>query len=157
MSEFDDYDENDDEQEQRGNQPNDLRKLIKKLQKDLKERDDALATFQAEAAQRSLSEALSAAGVTDPRAALLFKAQGGDASKPEAITEWLKDNGELFGVTSQEESDEQDNTARQWQQQTAAAQAGRRGGDATDTIKLVRDASSPDELYKILRAQGVRI
>lgn len=94
MAEYDDY-EDDDFEDTRENLIKDLRKQIKSLSKEKSEISQELAGFKSGARERTLSEILSAKGVS-PKAA---KFVPNDIEGEEQIGAWLEENADIFGFS----------------------------------------------------------
>jgi hypothetical protein len=98
------YDEDDDFDFE--DQPQDvvkqLRKVNRTLEKRLKELEQEASTLKTQTRQRTVKDVLTAKGINPKVAA--FVPQDLDASE-EAVTNWLNEYGDVFGVKSGEESE----------------------------------------------------
>jgi hypothetical protein len=98
------YDEDDDFDFE--DQPQDvvkqLRKVNRTLEKRLKELEQESTTLKSATRQRTVKDVLTAKGINPKVAA--FVPQDLDASE-EAVTNWLNEYGDVFGVKSGEESE----------------------------------------------------
>jgi hypothetical protein len=98
------YDEDDDFDFE--DQPQDvvkqLRKVNRTLEKRLKELEQEATTLKTQTRQRTVKDVLTAKGINPKVAA--FVPQDLDASE-EAVTNWLNEYGDVFGVKSDEESE----------------------------------------------------
>ena len=98
------YDEDDDFDFE--DQPQDvvkqLRKVNRTLEKRLKELEQEATSLKTQTRQRTVKDVLTAKGINPKVAA--FVPQDLDASE-EAVTNWLNEYGDVFGVKSGEESE----------------------------------------------------
>lgn len=99
------YDDDDDDAS--GSDRNPLRKVVKDLEKKLaaeekarKEAEAQLQTIGKTVKQRTVSDVLKDKGVNPALAR--FVLQDLDDPTPESVDQWVKDNGELFGVKAAE-------------------------------------------------------
>lgn len=103
------YDEDGEDGDQNGRRNplrdtvNNLEKQLKKLQDDLKERDDALTQERKTNRQRTVADTLKDKGA-DPRLAR-YVLQDVEDPTPEAVNSWLATEGELFGYKPQAATD----------------------------------------------------
>ena len=120
-------------------------KQLKELQSEL----EALRKFQREA---TISQVLSEKGV-NPKVAKFIPADIEMSS--DSISNWLTDNGELFGVsapTQQSAVDSEDFAAlRQIDAVTSGAIS---PDDVNDAFNIMNNASSAEELLNFLYSQG---
>lgn len=75
------------------NGPANLRKALKRAEKEKKELSDQLAQIQADLRSRSVKEVLANKGVPEKVAKFI----PGDISTPEAVDAWLSENADVFG------------------------------------------------------------
>lgn len=73
--------------------PANLRKALKRAEKEKKELADQLATIQSDLRNRSVKEVLATKGVPDK----LAKFIPSDVSTPEQVDAWLNENADVFG------------------------------------------------------------
>lgn len=79
-----------------------LRSALKKAQQELKKHQDMVQQYQAQQRQQSLSALLESKGLS-PKLAKYVAADAGDKEINDAFVDsWVKDNGELFGVQTEE-------------------------------------------------------
>jgi len=92
------YDEDDDfdvtEETQTDNGPANLRKALKRAEKEKKELAEQLATIQSDLRSRSVKDVLATKGVPDKVAKFIPS----DVSTPEQIDAWLTENADVFGL-----------------------------------------------------------
>jgi len=98
------YDEDDDFDFEDGPQDvvKQLRKVNRTLEKRLKELEQEATSLKTQTRQRTVKDVLTAKGINPKVAA--FVPQDLDASE-EAVTNWLNEYGDVFGVKSGEESE----------------------------------------------------
>ena len=98
------YDEDDDfdvtEDTQDTNGPANLRKALKRAEKEKKELTEQLAAIQSDLRSRSVKEVLASKGVPDK----LAKFIPSDVSTPEQVDAWLTENADIFGFSKSAES-----------------------------------------------------
>jgi len=94
--EDDDFDEIEDVQDQNG--PANLRKALKRAEKEKKELAEQLASIQSDLRSRSVKEVLATKGVPDKVAKFIPS----DITTPEQIDSWLQENSDVFGFTKTE-------------------------------------------------------
>jgi len=75
------------------NGPANLRKALKRAEKEKKELSDQLAQIQSDLRSRSVKEVLANKGVPEKVAKFI----PGDISTPEAVDAWLTENADVFG------------------------------------------------------------
>jgi hypothetical protein len=96
--EDDDFDEIEDVQDQNG--PANLRKALKRAEKEKKDLAEQLASIQSDLRSRSVKEVLATKGVPDKVAKFIPS----DISTPEQIDSWLTENADVFGFNKTEEA-----------------------------------------------------
>ncbi len=98
------YDEDDDFDFEDGPQDvvKQLRKVNRTLEKRLKELEQEATSLKTQTRQRTVKDVLTAKGINPKVAA--FIPQDLDASE-EAVTNWLNEHGDVFGLKSGEESE----------------------------------------------------
>jgi hypothetical protein len=96
--EDDDFDEIEDVQDQNG--PANLRKALKRAEKEKKDLVEQLASIQSDLRSRSVKEVLATKGVPDKVAKFIPS----DISTPEQIDSWLTENADVFGFSKTEEA-----------------------------------------------------
>ena len=89
----DDEDDFVNEEAEADNGPANLRKALKRAEKEKKELSDQLAQIQADLRSRSVKEVLATKGVPEKVAKFI----PGDISTPEAVDAWLTENADVFG------------------------------------------------------------
>lgn len=133
------YDDEDDFTEEGGDVVKQLRKVNRTLEKRLKELEAEATTLKTQTRQRTVKDVLTAKGVNPKIAAFIPQ----DIEGEEAISGWLNEYGDVFGVASQPEEAKQD---------SADVSAAKR------IANTVNSAAAPtideDALAKILSAEG---
>ena len=104
--EDDDFDEVEDTQDTNG--PANLRKALKRAEKEKKELTEQLAAIQSDLRSRSVKEVLASKGVPDK----LAKFIPSDVSTPEQVDAWLTENADVFGFSKSAESAEADDETK---------------------------------------------
>jgi len=96
--EDDDFDDIEETQDQNG--PANLRKALKRAEKEKKELAEQLSAIQSDLRSRSVKEVLATKGVPDKVAKFI----PGDVTTPEQIDSWLTENADVFGFSKTEEA-----------------------------------------------------
>ena len=142
--EDDDFDDIEDTQDANG--PANLRKALKRAEKEKKELAEQLAAIQSDLRSRSVKEVLAQKGVPDKVA----KFVPGDVSTPEQIDAWLAENADIFGVKPAEQaaqaSQEQQANVASYQRINAATQNATTPTRDQDLAAKIAGAKSLDEL-----------
>jgi glutamyl/glutaminyl-tRNA synthetase len=135
--------------------------LVKSLRKALKEANRQVTEYKTAADQaakenrsRTLADALKAKGLSE-KAAKYFPADVDPT--PEAIDNWLAEDGELFGITPQAGTADQA-TVNAAQQITSAAtnrSSSAQVGDVQSLIAAIQNAQNPEELAAAYAAAGL--
>ena len=119
--EDEDYDEVE-ETQQDPNGPANLRKALKRAEKEKKELAEQLTAIQSDLRNRSVKEVLANKGVSEKIAKFIPN----DVTTPEQIDSWLTENGDIFGITKPEEvaaqEAEKQDAIRAYQRINAATQ-----------------------------------
>jgi hypothetical protein len=145
------YDEDDDfddveETQQEQNVPANLRKALKRAEKEKKELAEQLAAIQSDLRSRSVKDVLATKGVPDKVAKFI----PGDISTPEQIDAWLNENADVFGFTKAEEAAQADEETKAnvaaYQRINAATQNANTPSRDQDLMSKITGAKSIDEL-----------
>ena len=152
------WDDDEDDQDTEVEEQMDGSDLLKKLrkakrsdEKRIKELTEQLETFSKSQRERTVKEVLEKKGV-NPKAQRLILKDLEDISE-ESVNNWLEDNGDLFGLTSSEASEEKQLNLAALRQQDAVTQMGTTPERADDLESRISNAQSADEILNILRAQ----
>jgi len=128
-----------------------LRKAKRSDEKRIKELTEQLENLSKSQRERVVKEVLEKKGV-NPKAQRLILKDLEDISE-ESVNNWLEDNGDLFGLTSSEASEEKQLNIAALRQQDAVTQIGSTPERADDLESKISNAQSADEILNILRAQ----
>ena len=144
------YEDEDDlldtEETQDQNGPANLRKALKRAEKEKKELSEQLASIQSDLRSRSVKDVLASKGVSDKIAKFI----PGDISTPEQVDAWLSENADVFGFEpKQAESapiseEEQANRAAYQRINASTANASTPSRDADLMAKLAGAKSVED-------------
>jgi hypothetical protein len=152
--EDDDFDEIEETQDANG--PANLRKALKRAEKEKKELAEQLAAIQSDLRSRSVKEVLAQKGVPDKVA----KFVPGDVSTPEQIDAWLTENADIFGIKPAEEtaqaSQEQQANVASYQRINAATQNATTPTRDQDLAAKIAGAKTIDELNALTGLPGQR-
>ena len=96
--EDDDFDDIEETTDQNG--PANLRKALKRAEKEKNDLAEQLAAIQSDLRSRSVKEVLATKGVPDKVAKFI----PGDVTTPEQIDSWLTENADVFGFSKTEEA-----------------------------------------------------
>ena len=145
------YDDEDDDftpdEQQSNDGPANLRKALKRAEKEKKELADQLAAIQSDLRSRSVKDVLAQKGVPDKVAKFI----PGDVSTPEQIDAWLDENSDVFGFTKPEATaqadEETQQNVRSYQRINAATQNANTPSRNEDVIaKLNSKALTKEDL-----------
>jgi hypothetical protein len=147
------YDEDDDLDFE--DQPQDvvkqLRKVNRTLEKRLKELEQEATSLKTQTRQRTVKDVLTQKGINPKVAA--FIPQDLDVTE-EAVTNWLNEYGDVFGIKSNEESESKsasDNPALQAQQRiNDVVSSGTPPGVDEDSMAKILNAKNAAELNALL-------
>lgn len=160
MTDYDDY-EDDDEPQDGSRLVQDLRKQLKLKAKAEKELLEEVSKLRQTSRKTALSEYLKAAGVPEKVASLVPSSV---EPTPEGVGDWLKEYGDIFGVTQgatsppegQEDPEVLANARTMSQMQNAAVTGEIKGQARQVTQADLKAASSEAELWELIKrsAQG---
>ena len=128
-----------------------LRKKIKADEKRMKELEEKLDGYVKKERESSVKELLEKQGVNPKAARLILKDL--DEVTPETVTNWLDENGDLFGFTKQEEAPVDDSNLAELRKQNAVTQGALTPDRAEDLEMRIAQAQSQEELNRILSSQ----
>ena len=127
-----------------------LRKAKRADEKRIKELTEQLEGFSKAQREQTVKSVLEKKGVNQKAARLVLKDLDGDFSE-EAVSNWLNENGDLFGIEVSERQDEQNlATLRQQDVMTQKAFTPDR---AQDLEQRMDNASSMEELLTLMQSQ----
>lgn len=150
MAEYTEYDIEDDDDYSGTDLVKKLRKQIDALTKQVKERDEILAEFQTYNHEAEVGGILEQFGL-NPKIAKFIPSDV--AADPDAVSEWLDEYGDAFGITAVEEdsgSYNQDPDAQIIEQMSSFED----GSDVyvgNDLQTRINNATTPEELASLLR------
>ena len=135
------------------NGPANLRKALKRAEREKKELSDQLASIQADLRGRSVKEVLEQKGVSTKIAKFI----PGDVSTPEQIDVWLNENADVFGFATPEDapSNEPTPNARETQRINASLQNANTPSRDADTASKLAGVKTREELDMLVFGQKV--
>ena len=128
-----------------------LRKKIKADEKRMKELEEKLDGYVKKEKESSVKELLEKQGVNPKAARLILKDL--DEVNEETVTNWLEDNGDLFGYSPAEGTPEVDSNREELRKQNAVTQGAITPDRAEDLEMRIAQAQSQEELNRILSSQ----
>jgi len=128
-----------------------LRKSDRSKEKRIKELEEQLNGYVKKERESSIKEVLEKQGVNPKAARLILKDL--DEVTPEAVNNWLEDNGDLFGFTKQEGTPEVDGNREELRKQNAVTQGAITPDRAEDMELKIETATSREELDRLLWSQ----
>jgi len=136
------------------NGPANLRKALKRAEKEKKELAEQLATIQSDLRNRSLKEVLASKGVPDKIAKFIPS----DVTAPEQIDAWLNEHSDVFGLSKSEAApaDEvKEQTKANYQRINAATQNANTPVRDADLLAKVSGTASKEELDMLVFGQSM--
>jgi len=135
------------------NGPANLRKALKKAEREKKELAEQLATIQADLRGRSVKEVLEQKGVSNKIAKFI----PGDVSTPEQIDVWLNENADVFGFATPEDAPSEEPTpnARETQRINATLQNANTPSRDADAAAKLAGVKTREELDMLVFGQKV--
>ena len=127
-----------------------LRKAKRADEKRIKELTEQLETFTKTQRESTVKAILEQKGVNQKAARLVLKDLEGDFSE-EAVSNWLNENGELFGLEVSESRNEQNLAALR--QQDVMTTKGFTPDRAQDLEQRMDNAGSMEELLTLMQSQ----
>jgi len=139
------------------NGPANLRKALKRAEKEKKELADQLAQIQSDLRSRSVKEVLANKGVPEKVAKFI----PGDISTPEAVDAWLSENADVFGfqIAGQEPaptSEETQANVAAYQRINAASQNANTPTRDQDLAAKIAGAKTVEELNALTGSPSQR-
>ncbi len=128
-----------------------LRKAKRNDEKRIKELTEQLEGLSKAQRERTVKEVLEQKGV-NPKAQRLILKDLDDISE-ESVNTWLADNGDLFGLTQPEVTEEQQLNRAALRQQDVVTQLGSSPDRAEDLLSRINNAASAEELNSIIYSQ----
>ena len=152
------WDEDEDDQDTDNEVQMDGSDLLKKLrkakrndEKRIKELTEQLEGLSKSQRERTVKEVLEQKGV-NPKAQRLILKDLDDITE-ESVNNWLEDNGDLFGLTKPEVSEERELNRAALRQQDVVTQLGTSPDRAEDLLTRINNAASAEELNQIIYSQ----
>ena len=152
------WDDDEDDQDTEVEEQMDGSDLLKKLrkakrsdEKRIKELTEQLETFSKSQRERTVKEVLEKKGV-NPKAQRLILKDLEDISE-ESVNNWLEDNGDLFGLTSSEASEEKQLNLAALRQQDVVTQMGTTPDRTDDLSMRIANATTAEELTALIYSQ----
>ena len=144
------YDDEDDDfatEETQQDGPANLRKALKRAEKEKKDLAEQLASIQADLRNRSVKDVLAQKGVPDKVAKFI----PGDVQTPEQVDAWLAENADVFGFQKAEAesapiSDEEATNRAAYQRINAATQNANTPTRDADLMAKITGAKSIEDL-----------
>jgi hypothetical protein len=127
-----------------------LRKAKRADEKRIKELTEQLETFTKTQRESTVKAILEQKGVNQKAARLVLKDLDGDFSE-EAVSNWLDDNADLFGIEVSQKRDEQNLAALR--QQDIMTQKAVTPDRAQDLEQRMDNAGSMEELLSLMQGQ----
>ncbi|NBR25930.1 MAG: hypothetical protein EBU08_19540 [Micrococcales bacterium] len=151
MAEYTEYDFEDDSSDFGTDLVKKLRKQVDLLSKELKERDQVIEEFQTYSHEASVGEILESFGL-NPKIAQFIPSD--IEADEDAVSEWLTEYGDAFGITAVEESEagyEPDADAQSFEQISDFENGDIDPSIGQDISSLIANASSAEELTNFLK------
>lgn len=153
-NQYDDEDDDLDTVEETDKGPANLRKALKRAEKEKKELAEQLASIQADLRSRSVKEVLASKGVPDKIAKFIPS----DVTAPEQIDAWLNEHSDVFGFSKPQDApaDEEKQEAKaNYQRINAATQNANTPVRDADLIAKVSGTNSKEELDMLVFGQSM--
>ena len=131
------------------NGPANLRKALKRAEKEKKDLAEQLAQIQSDLRSRSVKEVLAQKGVPDKVAKFI----PGDVSTPEQVDAWLNENADVFGFAKPEaaqQSEEDKSHQASYQRINAATQNASAPARDADLQAKLEGAKTLEELNALV-------
>jgi hypothetical protein len=128
-----------------------LRKAKRNDEKRIKELTEQLEGLSKAQRERTVKEVLEQKGV-NPKAQRLILKDLDDITE-ESVNNWLADNGDLFGLTQPEVTEEQQLNRAALRQQDMVTQLGMTPDRADDLLNRINNAETAEELQAIIYSQ----
>ena len=128
-----------------------LRKAKRNDEKRIKELTEQLEGLSKAQRERTVKEVLDKKGVNPKAQRLILKDL--DEITEESVNNWLADNGDLFGLTQPEVTQEQQLNRAALRQQDMVTQLGMTPDRADDLLNRINSAETAEELQAIIYSQ----
>lgn len=142
------YEDDDDYDFAEDNGPANLRKALKKAEKDRKELEEQLSSLKSNLRQRSVKDVLEAKGVNSKIATFIPS----NIEAPEAIAAWLDEHADVFGFQSELQNSEPALTedARSDQRINQAVNSSSSPSGEEDIMNRLANVNSREELDQLV-------
>jgi len=129
-----------------------LRKKIRADEKRMKELEEKLDGYVKKERESSVREVLEKQGVNPKAARLILKDL--DEVTPESVSNWLEENGDVFGYNPVEGAPEADGNRAELNKQNSVTQGAKTPDRGEDIEMKISNATSAEELSRILYSQS---
>ena len=147
--------EEDDNYEEQDNGPAELRKALKKAQKEREAIEAELNKMRSELRARSVKEVLESKGVPDKLAKLIPS----DVDTPEQIDSWLSEYSDVFGLQAKQEESAQpavdEETVKANQRINQSTSTAQIPSSEQNAYQKLMGAKSKDELDQMIFGQSL--
>jgi hypothetical protein len=142
-NQYDEYDDDDFDTEE-ANGPANLRKALKRAEREAKQLKDELASLRSESRTRTVKDVLETKGVNSKIAAFI----PADVDTPEKIAMWIEEYADVFGLAAQStnETVEAPDAARRIQESTSSASTPAQDEDMATRLSSVNSKEELDQL-----------
>jgi hypothetical protein len=131
---------------------NNLRKAKRADEKRIKELEEKLEVYVKKERETSVAKVLEQKGVNPKAARLILKDL--DEVNEQSVSNWLEDNGDLFGITQTQEAPQASETDRAALRQQDVMTQGAITPDRAENLSLRMDqADNLDDFLNVLRSQ----
>jgi hypothetical protein len=143
-NQYEEYEDDDDFDTEEANGPANLRKALKRAEREAGRLKDELASLRSESRTRTVKDVLETKGV-NPKIAAFIPA---DADTPEKVALWLDEYSDVFGYQTNEQSDEivAPESARRIQESTSTANTSSRDEDMFSRLAATTSKEELDQL-----------
>lgn len=125
-----------------------LRKHIRKLERELGERDERITELAQATRATTVGQMLESFGLS----ARIARYVADDVQTEDDLIEWLDEYGEDFGISPVDSSDEDDPDAQMAALMSAAEEGGYDPAQGYDLMAQIQAAEDPDQLLALLRS-----
>jgi hypothetical protein len=143
-NQYEEYEDDDDFDTEEANGPANLRKALKRAEREASKLKDELASLRSESRTRTVKDVLETKGV-NPKIAAFIPA---DADTPEKVALWLDEYSDVFGYQVNEQSDDivAPDSARRIQDSTSSADTSSRDEDLGSRLAATNSKEELDQL-----------
>jgi hypothetical protein len=143
-NQYEEYEDDDDFDTEEANGPANLRKALKRAEREAGKLKDELASLRSESRTRTVKDVLETKGV-NPKIAAFIPA---DADTPEKVALWLDEYSDVFGFQTNEQSDDivAPDSARRIQESISTATTSGRDEDLGARLAATNSREELDQL-----------